>query len=199
VCSTHKRKRAKARIDGILSVARPKPPYRIKFLTLTIPNTDTIRGGIDVLRTSFKKLRNTKRWKRLVRGGLYVIEVKRGKQGWHPHLHILMESRYYKWEQLLKQWMRCSPGRGVWIEDVPTKQAVSYITKYVNKAPASITDTREYSYDLRGTRMFQTFGTWHTIEADLPRPRYKCPDCGQSCWMVVWDTIDAITMRAGAP
>lgn len=64
------------------------------FLTLTIPNT--IRPeGLKELSQSFSAFRRTKWWKdRNVKGGVACFEVTNKGNGWHPHLHALVDCRW---------------------------------------------------------------------------------------------------------
>lgn len=62
------------------------------FVTLTIRNVSEI-GIADIkrLRRNFTKLRNQKFWKEHVRGGISQIEITNTGNGWHPHLHAVID------------------------------------------------------------------------------------------------------------
>lgn len=64
------------------------------FLTLTMPNT-TSPEGLKILSRSFTGFRRTKWWKaRKVKGGVACFEVTNKGNGWHPHLHALVDCRW---------------------------------------------------------------------------------------------------------
>ena len=69
------------------------------FITLTIPNThDLDVGGLRHLRRAFGKLRHTKLWYRRVRGGVAGIEITNQGNGWHPHLHAVIDCKWLAWK-----------------------------------------------------------------------------------------------------
>jgi hypothetical protein len=63
------------------------------FVTLTMANSDDPES-VRHLRRSFGKLRNRKLWKSKVAGGVAAIEVTNIGNGWHPHLHALIDCRW---------------------------------------------------------------------------------------------------------
>lgn len=65
------------------------------FVTLTMPNTADLTGNpIRQMRQAFGKLRQHKLWKRNVRGGVAAIEITNIGNGWHPHLHTVIDCRW---------------------------------------------------------------------------------------------------------
>lgn len=66
------------------------------LVTLTMPHTRETSDASDVrlLRRSLSKLRRLRWWRRSVMGGVTAIEVTCGKQGWHPHAHMLIDCRW---------------------------------------------------------------------------------------------------------
>ena len=65
------------------------------FLTLTMKNVDDLSfGAVRDLRRSFGKMRHQKWWKKNVKGGVAAIEVTNIGNGWHPHLHAVIDCRF---------------------------------------------------------------------------------------------------------
>jgi hypothetical protein len=68
------------------------------FVTLTMKNVDDLsKGGVRHLRRSFGKLRHRKLWKARVAGGVACVEVTNIGNGWHPHLHAVLDCRWLAW------------------------------------------------------------------------------------------------------
>lgn len=51
-------------------------------------------GAVRQLRRAFGKLRHRKFWKGKVKGGVAAIEVTNTGNGWHPHLHAVIDCRW---------------------------------------------------------------------------------------------------------
>jgi hypothetical protein len=65
------------------------------FVTLTMRNTsDLSSGAVRHLRRSFGKLRHRKFWKQRVVGGVATLEVTNIGNGWHPHLHAVIDCEW---------------------------------------------------------------------------------------------------------
>lgn len=67
------------------------------FVTLTMPHTAETSSPDDVrkLRRALGRFRNRAWFKRRVSGGIASIEVTCGENGWHPHVHMLIEARWF--------------------------------------------------------------------------------------------------------
>ena len=148
----------------------------IRFLTLTLKHSNTpLKDQIDRLLRSFLVLRRRSEWKQNVRGGAAFLEVKvSDKDGlWHPHLHILIEGRWWDTKEISKAWHAVTGDSTIVditrprvIEDV-CAYAVGYCTKTVHPSvfhDASRLD--EAVASLRGRRMCTTFGTWRGTELE---------------------------------
>lgn len=134
------------------------------------------------LTKSFRKLRQRAEWKRRVLGGAFVIEIKGGKAGWHAHIHSLLFAKYIAFERLLKMWIGCSGGRGVFIKEIPPTAAVGYLTKYLSKPPISDADLELASLEIKSYRLFQPFGIWMKLLKDYSETKPGCPKCGCHCF-----------------
>jgi hypothetical protein len=128
---------------------------------------------------SFRKLRQRKYWKNAVDGGAYVVEITKGWKGWHVHIHALIVSYYIPSNVLSDLWYQCSPGFIVKIKLVKHNHCAGYLTKYLSKGAVPMEEQEVASASLKGSRLFQPFGSWQGIYNSLPKPKPVCPVCGK--------------------
>lgn len=69
------------------------------FVTLTMPNVENLADDLNgdavrKLRRAFGKLRHRKLWTAHVKGGVAAIEVTNIGNGWHPHLHAILDCEW---------------------------------------------------------------------------------------------------------
>jgi hypothetical protein len=91
VCQRALSTRASLRYTGICSTF--EWPL---FVTLTVKNYQNL--DIDIvrhMRRSLGKLRRLRWWQKCVKGGVAGIEVTNTGKGWHPHLHMLLDCRWF--------------------------------------------------------------------------------------------------------
>lgn len=184
VCSVTRRNRIRHRLEFLVENVNPRPGYRLKHLTLTIKNQSDLALMVSTLFSCFKELRQTASWKAHVDGGAFVCEITGCSGNWHVHIHAIIEARYYKWAEILKLWMQISPGRGVYIQNIPKREIVRYLTKYLSKNDTPIGDRDELNDALKGTRLYQPFGSWYAINLKYVKPPPLCPDCKGSFFML---------------
>lgn len=182
VCARHRNRLIRWKLTEFLRATKLRKYDSFKFLTLTVSNNPDLKSMTAELIAAFRRLRSRSVWKRHVRGGACIIEVKPGKEGWHVHLHVVIESKYIPYEILLAEWKAVSTGQGVYIKKLHGSQVVAYLTKYLTKEQATKAE-QEYMTDmLKGTRLFQPFGSWYGPMAAMKRLRFECPTCNNSCW-----------------
>lgn len=189
VCTTARRLRVRSKLTGFIKVHRCTGSYGYKHLTLTIKNQPDLKVMVKSLSKSFRRLRQRQIWKKNVRGGVFVVEITRKDSGWHAHLHIIIEAKYMVYSDLLAAWEAVSLGSGVYIRRIPPGQIVRYLTKYITKSELGIEYQRVASEALKGTRLFQPFGTWHNPIQAIQLELFKCPDCERTKW--VFGSFDA--------
>lgn len=152
----------------------------VRLVTLTLRHTDQpLSQQLDLLYKHFRQLRQRQWWRHKVRGGIAVCEVKRSKDGqhWHPHLHVVCDSKYLDEKRLSDEWKAVT--RTSWIVDVraprPNYSPARYLTKYLCKP---MTFTWRCNNDLldealiafNGRRMLLPFGTWFHAHLTKPPP-----------------------------
>lgn len=183
VCSLARRSRTLKRLRAIILKVRPKYPYSTKHLTLTIPNSYKADVGAAYLVACFRKLRQRLFWRRHVVGGAYALDITGSPGRWHVHLHAVIEARFTPWRRLLAEWKRVAKASGVFIQEVPPKYVLSHLTTYVTKNDIPEQYQIIISDALRNYRLFQTFGTWHSIKVHLSHSDFKCPKCSNTTWL----------------
>lgn len=90
---------------------------RLKFITLTIPNTwENLDNAVDLLNHAFKKLINYNQLKKVYLGAVKSLEVTYSPYtGYHPHLHILFafkpsidRENWIRFDDWLSIWRECT-------------------------------------------------------------------------------------------
>lgn len=177
ICGGPRRRRVRARLNSIVKSLRPGPGYSTKMVTLTMPKQPDLRSGVKVLLQSFRRLRQRKFWKNKVVGGAFVVEVKGIPGAWNIHLHCIVEARFIPNFTLSREWAQVSPGQITDVIKVPASAVISYVTKYLTKSSVAKHLEVEVSRALKGVRMFQPFGTWHSLALRWKPEIFKCPSC----------------------
>jgi len=178
ICSGPRKRRLISKLQSIIKSVKPSFGYKVRFLTLTIPNVEVASDGYRILVNSFRKLRNRQWWRNRVVGGAYVIEVTGQPGRWHVHLHAMLECRYLPSGMLSKLWASVSPGKIVHIQNVSPSAATAYLCKYMAKSEVLPEYQLSLSQDLKGNRLFQPIGSWHALALLVKKINYQCPDCG---------------------
>lgn len=152
---------------------------KVKFITLTVPNMDSLQGGkvYELIRGSFTKLRHRKRFKERCSGGVYVIETTNKGNGWHVHIHFLATCLDWDQHDLAREWKSCLPKEWqrlvekaqpkshrdravVWIKDAD-HGSVREMSKYLVKGSGFYDHPRliaEYFRSTRRKRLFESSG-----------------------------------------
>lgn len=69
------------------------------FVTLTMRNVSQLSSAdVRKLRRAFGKLRHRKLWKSRTRGGVAAVEITNVGNGWHPHLHAVIDCAWLAWK-----------------------------------------------------------------------------------------------------
>lgn len=173
-CTHHRTARAKAQIQRIIATLQSP---RAVVLTARSNNTP-LDEQIRALRKAFKALRTSKRWKDLVTGGVYTLEVTYNPRSetWHPHVHLIMGGQFFPQALLSALWKKATRDSPiVWIKAVqPGDSAAMELAAYIGKPPKIAAmparRLRDYVAATRGCRMLQTFGNAKSKPADDADP-----------------------------
>ena len=146
------------------------PNAKLRFITLTVVAADdSLADRLDHLYQSFAKLRRSRVWKTYVAGGIFVTETtfNRTTHRWHPHLHLIVEGKYFPHSELRLAWLKASGDSFICdIKPVRDRDGVGrYITAYLTKSLAANVwhdpDTlRHAMISLHGRKLLGTFGSW---------------------------------------
>ena len=109
-------------------------------------------------------------WGQCVKGGVGVVEIKRGRGSghWHAHLHLLVHGYYIDQRALSRAWHKATGDSP--IVDVRAvsdeRKGAAYVCKYLGKGfdssvLASADDLRECVVALSGRRLLIPFGDWY--------------------------------------
>ena len=172
----------KGYLESVEAIKRPK------LLTLTLRNVSTLtRVYIRGLRKSFTKLMHRKWYKERVRGGLQTIEIVNKGNGWHVHMHVLLDADYLPQRKIAKDWLEITGDSFVVdIREAGTvKEGLKYCLKYLSKAPVLSGHEEEYRDAVKGLRLVQPFGSLYG-ELVMHLPSVPCPECGSVRW-IVWE------------
>ena len=177
-CARIRAKELMQRIHHLTATAIDSPA----FLTLTIRSSDApLKQQIQRLTQAFRLMRRSSEWKEHVRGGIFVIEVtwSPSRRQWHPHIHAVIDLRYWKQANALAVWERCVGDQaGFHVKRIPSKIALArYLASYVAKGSsvAALPTHRlaEWAEETHGLRLAQTFGSLHGVKAEVKQARAK--------------------------
>jgi len=180
VCNSTRRKRVRRRMEYLIDHVPPSDGKNFLHLTLTIANQPDLSRMAKQLLLSFRRLRQRAFWKNHVDGGAFVIEITRSSYGWHAHIHAIIMSDFIPWKKLKREWTDVSGSSGVYIKKIPKIDIVRYLTKYITKTGLSLPDQYAASGALKGSRLFQPFGSWYAISCQAPKYVPQCTVCGGS-------------------
>jgi len=173
MCAGQKAKYAKDQTEiYVKSLTAPR------FLTLTLRNNESdLKQQVEFLQQSFSRIRSRAYWKKNVTGGIWFLQIKRGKNSglWHPHLHILIDGNYMEHGRLSALWELVTYGSPIIdirrINDV--EAAASYVARYTAR-PAALADMPledriEVVEALFRKRLCGTFGNGKTVTLTPPK------------------------------
>ncbi len=175
-CSRSRAKKIQAELVDLLQ------GETCRFVTLGRRDAgDSLQTALNHLLLSFKKLREQKFWQKSVRAGTAVVEITRGKNGdhWHVHLHALVVGGWLDQRDLSAGWEKATGGSKIThvrlVRD--TARDVGYVTAYAGKGwsrdvLADPDALLECVLSLRKRRLLVDFGAWYGREDQLCKVRY---------------------------
>ncbi len=147
----------------------------VRFVTLTLKHSNhPLNDQLDRLYHSFRLLRRRPFWRQHVPGGALFLEVKLGADGkYHPHFHILCETKWLDTYQLCEEWHKVT-GDSFRCDVRPVEKyeyRAKYVTKYATK-PCDSTILNhperldEFVCAIKSRRLYQPFGSWKALLQD---------------------------------
>jgi len=180
-----------------------------KHVVLTVRNVDTFtRVYVQWFKQCWGKLRRRK-FARNWRGGFYRLEVTKEKNGWHLHLHALVDAGWIDAKKLSTEWAK-TVGQDfaiVKVKDVHGRDYLAEVTKYSVKgneiAAWSGDDIAAFVDAFQGVKTFGVFGTlygkrteWREFLDQLQAGKVQC-ECGCENFRILsvqehaWERIQA--------
>lgn len=177
------------------------PVDQLRLLNLTMPNVDSLdRGVISDIRLSWRRLKQRKPYRDIIRGHLYSIEAPNKGNGWNVHMHIIVwvkmkgyligspQGHHHTEDEakLSKDWQAVTGGKAkiVRIKNAYSHRgALNYLLKYLSKSPQTNGNGAEYLSALHGCRTLSIGGIWYNND-DLKPEKYLfiCPKCLSLNW-----------------
>jgi hypothetical protein len=188
-----------------------------KHVVLTVRNIpDLSKAHVQEFKGWWGKLRRrkfAKHWQ----GGFYSLEVTNEGNGWHLHLHALVDAKWIDKQGLSDEWRKITNGLGyiVEVKDARGKSYLQELVKYAVKgsdlAGWKPTEIARFIDAFDGVRQFGVFGTLYgartkfaeyiaTIRA--AKPKCECGSCNvryfsESEWLM--RELEAGPTRAARP
>jgi hypothetical protein len=178
----------------------------LKLLTLTWKPVE--KQAAEIVRAigqAIVRLFHRKRYARLWKGILAVVECKKTKSGlFYYHVHCIVSGRYVPQSVISRDWKEVS---GFPIVDVRAirrtpKRALRYVLKYMMKGSLfeNPDDRRDFKTSMKGVRYVRSYGEFYNVGFAKGRHvYYPCPLCGATkCWVVL-DFVDLVDLFEGVP
>lgn len=164
-----------------------------KHVVLTVKNVPNLtKEHVQEFRSWFTKLRRTKFARHWV-GGFYSLEVTNEGNGWHLHLHALINAHWIDSFQLSEHWAKVTNGFGriVKVKDARGQNYLAEVTKYcvkgVQLAAWKPADIVCFIDAFKGVRTFGVFGSlygartkfkewWKLVRGSKPKCKCGCCD-----------------------
>lgn len=195
------------------------------FVTLTIPNSPDPES-LKHLKKCWGKLRRRKLLRDKVKGGVATFEVTNKGNGWHPHIHAVMDCRWLALHvpeplrtdpaEVVKQKCQLAqkelsalwadvldePTAVVWIQRVKeVSRFASEILKYCMKGSELLESPEPIVPMLeviKSTRMLAGWGSLHPLPSpdDEEKPAVACENCGEEKTFVPEEIAHYLTKRS---
>jgi len=173
--------------------AKKYMPYVKTFKKPALLTLTTIRQK----RLNFKEIRRQfsmfRKYytKMITAAGLYCFETKQKEDGWHTHIHAIVDSAFYFQNAISEEWKKATGGESyiVDIRRVKTLSALRYMLKYLSKSTELLNQNgaEEYLKASKNQRMIQTFGKKYGFLCAKPEP-LECEKCHAVDWNFFVDT-----------
>lgn len=191
-CLARKSHHNRRRTRKILETYKQLTGYRYRFITLTMPTPPCgLRQTRSIINYAWSLLRKKKSWRSVVRSYAKSEEFTVTKRGYHYHIHIFADAKYYDKTMLRRHWTdaverSCQKHEVDFIVESKdglcvahlqlvsdNEKAIKEVCKYITKSDSwSKLDTKsliELAFIRRWSRMFELGG-------DFRQPRETVDD-----------------------
>jgi len=127
----------------------------------------------------------------VIKGGIYTIQTTQSLQGWHVHLHAVLEMQYVSVQYISKLWEECTEGDGkiVYIK-IARMDTVLYILRYSLNA-SEVENVSDYLEATRSIRLFGSFGSCYRaaskeVDAEFEAETFSVNQVDKHCEFFVY-------------
>lgn len=157
----------------------------IRFMTLTVKNGPSLPDVLKHLERSFRKLKQRTFWKRHVQGAIRVLEVTKGKDGWHVHYHVLFTGSYIPQDELANLWEKITGDSRVVDVRYAGGNVVRELFKYtVKDGNLTQDELNEVASVLHNKPVVVVLGRFYRRQVLPPARPAACEECGSNAWML---------------
>ena len=173
-----------------------------KFVTLTCRNVPDLATEHIVEFKGWWTMLRRRKFARNWRGGFYSLEVTNRGNGWHLHLHALVDAQWIDAGQLAREWCDITAGAGeiVKVKDARSKEYLDRVKSYIVKPETLASWTPEQIHTfVEAFDKVRTFGVFGSLYGKrtafrewlnaMKEAKPRCP-CG-SCNVTYQSEIDA--------
>jgi hypothetical protein len=205
-CAVCNRIRTAKAISSYLPVIRALDELYFVTLTKKTVNTDELRGSIELMNKTWRKITDTARSKRDMFQGIRKAECTIRPGGlYHYHFHVVVSGKENA-EWLVKNWLKRLKGQAdVKAQDYrpADERSLKEVFKYFTKLTTSNKNGERSLYDynrmdtifqaMRGRRVFQPFGGLRMASEELEDMNgqdFECLEEAEQVWQ--WHSEDWI-------
>jgi len=196
---------AKARANWLSHQVRSwyKTARKPKLLTLTLRHSDEpLKEQVTFIYRCFRRLRLAKFMSSRIRGGIWFLQIKwmPGSDGWHPHIHALLDAEFIDQPLIKARWAKLTKGSDI-VDIRPCyspDSAAHHVARYATR-PGTLTSVpAEHRLELleavHGRKIVGTWGTAKTVSLSPPKAQDK------DDWMEVgsWKHVHYLAQTSAA-
>lgn len=162
-----------------LDVIKEQKPVRLALLTLTVKNGDDLEERFHHLQKSFKTYQKKRRdWiskgtgfneLAKVDGAVFSYEITKKDNGWHPHIHAIVDlNEWIDQDKLINEWQAITGDSFICdirrIKNDPAKGFLEVFKYALKFSEMSLGDNLDAYETLRTRRLQGSFGTFHGVK-----------------------------------
>lgn len=177
ICETLRAARIRRELIGeVERKARNGSVFSMITLTVSHQLGDSLSKLMTLLRDALRRFVRSKQFKRHVHSRVRSFEVTWGDNGFHPHVHMLIEAKYWNMYSAKELWRQCvlragGPDVGtsglniIGINDLGKglREAAGYPVKTTDLTKMPPLALCELLIVLKGKRLVQAGGNWGTL------------------------------------
>lgn len=162
-------------------------------LTLkNIPQDQLTRKKLSYIRSCFRKLlrrstdpkkKHSPKFKDLIKGGFYFVQMTNKGRGWHLHLHVVYKGAWIPHSLISSVWRDITGDSFVvWHRRIKNaEKACQYLLGDLLKATQiRPCDKAQYNSVMYRSRIVQAFGDYARVKFKQP---FRCPRCNNDTWI----------------